>query len=236
MSSKSKRKPGEKSNEKSKKLKLNGGEDENLPLTLVQIKDRVHKLVSRIPPISEVAENDIKSQQAWAIKLHAILEEFNLCLSSVSPCTYRWSSERSGAADHNLAHLSAELSNAQDQLSSVISNKLSNVLCPVVDLVTAETKIVTTKSFKSKKNNSVDGTAENGEHDGEEEIKIQTNTLKREIVDPGFHQLCGNSLFRNAEMITRVLRANLEKAVKVIGDYIKDRNKEEKMTVSSMAY
>ena len=37
MSSKSKRKPGEKSNEKSKKLKLNGGEDENLPLTLVQM-------------------------------------------------------------------------------------------------------------------------------------------------------------------------------------------------------
>jgi len=115
--------------------------------------------------------------------------------------------------------LSAELSNAQEQLSSVVSNKISNVLCPVVDLVISESKTET---------KTVD----------EIELKTQTNTFKREVVDDNFQKLCGNALHRNAEMITCVILANLTKAHKVISDYLKDLNKDGNKTSfgSSMAY
>ena len=110
-------------------------------------------------------------------------------------------------------------------MSSVISNKLSNVLCPVVDLVTSETKVVTTKSIGSDNKDGVDT-----------EIKVHTNVFRREVVDTEFHELCGNALYRNAEMITRVLRANLEKTCKAISDYNKHRDKESHKSGSNMAY
>ena len=103
------------------------------------------------------------------------------------------------------------------------------MLCPVVDLVTSETKVVTTQPFQNTKTESGNGT------DNTTEIKVHTNTVSREVVDIEFHQLCGNALHRNAEMISRVLRANLEKASKALGDYNNHRDKESNKG-SSMAY
>ena len=56
--------------------------------------------------------------------------------------TYRWGVDRSGAATQNLGVLSGELQQCQDVLAAVISARLSNVLCPAVDVVVGEVEIV----------------------------------------------------------------------------------------------
>ena len=105
--------------------------------------------------------------RTWATKMQACLEEFGLHLGLVSSATYKWGTDRSGAADQNLALLGAELGNAQEQISTSITPRLTNVLAPVVDLVIKKT--VTRKEVDP----------ETGK---EEEIKL--NTFSRELVDP----------------------------------------------------
>jgi len=124
-----------------------GGDDDNNEessghVTLSQIASRISSLRSRVPPLppsGQLDPTDVQSVTSWAKSLHSVIEECNLLLCLVSSATYRWGTDRSGAADQNLALLSGELSSAQDQIGSGVAPKLSNVLCPVVDLVVERT-------------------------------------------------------------------------------------------------
>mmetsp|Transcript_23674 Transcript_23674/g.27926 ORF Transcript_23674/g.27926 Transcript_23674/m.27926 type:complete len:263 (+) Transcript_23674:47-835(+) len=172
------------------------------PLTLVQIRKSIIELSNKVPkiPPGGISPDDKAQVKDWATQMQAVVEEFNLLLCCVAAATYKWGTDRTGAADQNLTLLSSELGNAQDQISSSVTPRLTNVLAPVVDLVTSEIVI--------KKN----------EETGEE---TRTSHFSREEVDPNFLRLCAGILCRNAKMLRIVVLTNFQKIGKCIDDYVK---------------
>jgi len=206
MSSVKKRKTDESSNGKTKSNKGAAGEANNKivgdgfeAFSLEDIQNKIGKLCHRVPNVPEggLDADDQKAINEWASSLQAIVEEFNLLVCCVSPGTYKWGTERSGAADQNLNLLSAELGSSQDQISSTVTPRLTNVLAPVVDMVVE--KVITTKE------------------DGGKEIR--ENIYCRKEADPAFVKLCALILSRNAVLLRQVVLSNFHKIHKCIGDY-----------------
>lgn len=177
------------------------------PMTLTDIRNQISSLNSKVPivPSCGLDPNDHEAVKAWAAEMQTVIEEFNLLLCCISTATYKWGTDRSGAADQNLGLLNSELINAQDQIGSSISPKLTNVLAPVVELVSYKT-IVTTSP-------------ETGE-------KTKLNYFKTQDNDPDFMLLCNTVLCRNAVMLRMVLMTNVHKVEKCITDYIKATKKD----------
>ena len=134
--------------------------------------------------------------KAWATALQAILEEFNLLLACISPATYVWGTDRSGAADQNLSLLSNELVRSQEQIGARVSPRLNDVLAPVVTLIT--TKTVTVKQ-------------------GDKEIKHNYYATIPE--DEAYLSYCFGMLARNASLLRHVVLANFEKLLLALRDY-----------------
>ena len=190
-------------------------------LTLPVIQSRIKALCHTIPsvPAEGLDPKDNAGIKAWAAKMQTAIEAFNLHICTVSAATYKWGSDRSGAADQNLALLSSEIANAQDQITSSVNPRLTNVLAPVVDLVIAKS-ITTTEIDESS---------------GKEQ-KVKTNVFTREQVDPDFLKLCDEILARNAVMLRTVVLANFLKVEKCIGDYIKACEKDRSHDARGFAY
>lgn len=203
--------------------------EELKPMTLKDILDRMKKMAGRIPsvPSSGFYLEDAKPNECsrvlgeppnnldktlvreWASRMQIVLEELGLLLCCVSTATYRWGTDRSGAADQNLSLLNEELNSTQDQIASRVTPRLRNVLTPVVDLVVDET--VTTKHKRP---------VENGEKDEEEEVEVKKNVFTRHLEDPDFVHLCYEILARNAPMMQLVVVSNFQKMIQCIGDYL----------------
>jgi hypothetical protein len=170
-------------------------------LSLKDIQNRISELCHRIPKVPDdpamMNPKDEDAVKEWASQLQAVVEEFNLLVCCISTATYKWGSERSGAADQHLNVLSAELGNSQDQISSTVTPRLTNVLAPVSDLVVD--KVIVTK-------------------EGDTEIK--QNVYTRHQVDPDFMFLCRSILCRNAKLLRQVCLANFHKIHRVITDYL----------------
>jgi len=175
--------------------------------TLPEIREKIINLSKNVPeiPIEGIDPEDPDAVRAWAMQMQAVIEEFNLSICCVSTATYKWGSDRSGAGDQNLSWLVGELGNAQDQISSSISPRLTNVLAPVVDLVIK--KVVITKD----------------ENSGEES---RVNEFSREEVDPDFLRLCRGVLARNAKMLRHVVLTNFHRIGRSIDDYLKATHKD----------
>jgi hypothetical protein len=182
-------------------------------LTLEDIQAQIEALCDRVPPIPEGSFGITKETngntnldstvdevmtKAWAAQLQAILEEFNLYMCCVATATYKWGTDRSGAADQNLNLLCGEMAASQDQISGTVTPRLTNILAPVVDLVIERT-ITTTKQ------------------DG---LEVKENYFARKLVDPDFLSLCHRILARNAPMLRQVVLSNFQKIVSALKDYI----------------
>ena len=63
----------------------------------------------------------------WATAVQTVLEEFHLLVSCVSPATYTNQRIVSGAADQNLAFLSADLVRSQEQILARVTPRLNDV-------------------------------------------------------------------------------------------------------------
>lgn len=172
--------------------------------TLADIRSKIQGLCKRVPKVPEnsfgVTDGAVNKDAVleWASQLQEVLEEFNLLVCCVAPATYKWGTERSGAGDQNLSLLSGELNFSQDQISSAVTPRLTNVLAPVVDLVIEKT--VTTKD-------------ENGR-------EVKENHFVRKLVDPDFVSLCHTILARNAPLLRHVVMSNFFKLLSVIQDYL----------------
>ncbi len=180
----------------------NGGQT----YTMDEIRTKIMVLCKRIPDIPEnnFARNgdssdslDEDSIRDWAALLQAVLEEFNLLICCIATATYKWGTDRSGAADQNLSLLSGELGASQEQISSAVTPRLTNVLAPVVDLVIE----------KTVKTTDAQGT------------EIKENRFTRKLVDPDFVDLCHKILVRNAPLLRQVVLFNFQKVIKVLDDY-----------------
>ena len=185
-------------------------------LSLTDIQERVGGLCQRVPTVPEggLDDTDRDTARKWATQMQTVLEEFNLLMYCVSSATYKWGSERSGAADQNLSVLASELTNTQDQLSQAVAPKLANVLSPVIDLVTE--RVVTTKNDK-----------------GEE---VKQNIFARKLVDEDFFQLCVTKLCRNAILLRQVVLSNFDKIQRCISDYLKAHQKDTQNDSRGFAY
>ena len=129
-----------------------------------------HNNNSRLyPPIKSFASN-----------LQLIIEEYNLLLSLVSSATYQWGVDRSGASQQNLSVMSSELQQCQEVITSVVSGRLSNVLCPAVDVLVGRVEIV--RGVGS----DVGGVGGGGGSIGDDEESGTTKTTKkRKLLDEG---------------------------------------------------
>mmetsp|Transcript_6140 Transcript_6140/g.9287 ORF Transcript_6140/g.9287 Transcript_6140/m.9287 type:complete len:265 (+) Transcript_6140:3385-4179(+) len=181
------------------------------PFDLSQIQASVAKLMSRIPTVPEtgIDPHNETEVRAWSMSMQAVIEEFNLLLTCISAATYKWGSDRTGAGDQNLSLLSNELGNAQEQISSGVTPRLTNVLAPVVDLVTKETIV---RKEKDEKTGEV--------------YERRINHFSREKNDPDFIHLCHIILCRNAVMMRHVVLTNFHKVEKCINDYLKATKKD----------
>jgi hypothetical protein len=197
------------------------------PLTLQDIRDRLIQLCRHVPPVpAEGFESDEKppavdtstlpvattpcpydkaALREWATKMQTVLEEFQLLIAVVSAATYRWGTDRSGAADQNLNVLSDELMRAQEQILGRVSPRLSDVLAPVVSLITDKT--VTIKTADNMK-----------------EIKQNYYITTQE--DPDYVNLCYTVLARNAVGMRQVVLANFDKLLQAVSDYLEAQHKD----------
>jgi hypothetical protein len=204
-------------------------------LTLTDIQERIRDLCRRLPRVPEafVPTNE-DAVKTWASELQTILEEFHLLISCISSATYQWGSERSGAADQHLSILSAELGQSQDQITSQVAPRLTNVLAPVVDLVVDRVVVMTTppppppdddddgdddddddKNKDKNKNKNV-----SSHSNDQRSCSVKQNVYTRKVVDPDFMLLCRSVLCRNAKMLRHVCLANFHKVIRVITDYL----------------
>ena len=197
------------------------------PLTLSDIHDRIVDLCHRLPRLPEggfvldtplPAANDatvkgsVKSLipqptvpctvdkvalKAWAAATQGIIEEYSFIISNVSVATYKWGTDRSGAADQNLGLLGTELARSQEMVTSRIAPRLNDILCPVVTTLTGKT--VTTK-----------------QEDGTE---IKENYFVHSYEDVDYVQMCFNSLGRNAPHLRHLLLSNWDKVLNALDDY-----------------
>lgn len=174
------------------------------PFTLESIRTKIQSLSTRVPKIPEEQFADFdnleeKVVREWAAQLQAVLEEFNLLVCCVATATYKWGTDRSGAADQNLSLLSGELGSSQEQIASTVTPRLTNVLAPVVDLVIEKTVTTTNK-------------------DG---MEVKENHFTRKLVDPDFVKLCHKILARNAPLLRQVVLSNFHKLLRCLKDYLK---------------
>eukprot|EP00980_Cylindrotheca_fusiformis_P028785 scaffold22642_cov134-Cylindrotheca_fusiformis.AAC.40 len=195
---------GDSSSKKSSKVEAAAEIEGFTPLSLEDIRVKLVALSKRVPEVPQDtfglhAELQTDVIREWAATLQATLEEFNLLVCCVATATYRWGTDRSGAADQNLSLLSGELGSSQDQIASIVTPRLTNVLAPVVDLVIEKT--VSTKNEK-----------------GDE---VKENQFARKLVDPDFVVLCHKILARNAIMLRQVVLSNFHKLLRAIKDYLK---------------
>lgn len=199
-------------------VKVDGSTDDYKPFSLSDLKQSIASLRKLVPPNS-IPNNNSESVRHWAQQMQAVLEEFNLLLACISPATYKWGTDRTGAADQNLTLLFSEINTAQEHISSSVTSRISNVLAPVVD-------IVTSKSSKKRSSDTLTNTTE----------EIKTNEFSHKLVDPSYVQMCESILHRNARMLRQVVLANFHKIEKVMEDYIQATKKDGQTNHNAFSY
>ncbi len=234
-----------------------------VPISLPQIQLRLKNLLEQLPkdlpkvPSSSSFDNERNNDnennvsytaiKSFASTLQITIEEYNLLLSLVSSATYTWGVDRSGASQQNLAVMSAELQQCQDVISNVVSARLSNVLCPAVDVLIGEVEVVRAEGGgDEKKQNDVSGSAPaakriklNDDRLSSNDSNIHNNSNKphtnherrinhytRPLVDPSFVHLCHCILARNAPLVRHAVATSIHTAHRVIGDYMKAMKKD----------
>mmetsp|Transcript_23826 Transcript_23826/g.51540 ORF Transcript_23826/g.51540 Transcript_23826/m.51540 type:complete len:391 (+) Transcript_23826:92-1264(+) len=240
------------------------------PLSLPQIQLRLRSLLEKLPrdlpavlpPAASTEAIDVRHApvKSFASALQIVVEEYNLLLSLVSCATYRWGVDRSGASQQNLSVMSAELQQCQEVISNVVSARLSNVLCPAVDVVVGEVEVVRTGKGggDGDDNNNDSGNGNNGELATKKrklnEDRLSTgdggggnggdgannerriNHYARPLVDPSYVHLCHRILARNAPLIRHTVATSLYTAQRVIGDYLKAMKKDSSHDSSKGGY
>ena len=173
-----------------------------------------------------------------------VIEQFNLILSLVSSATYQWGVDRSGASQQNLGVMVAELQQCQEMVSSGVSGRLSNVLCPAVDVLVGEVEIrregggnanangdddnMSEEPSKKRKLNNTDSTTTN-KNTQSTTMPIKERRINHYIraqVDPSYVHLSHVILARNAEMIRHTVATSMFTAERVISDYLKAMKKD----------
>lgn len=207
-------------------------------LKLAEIRAQIESLCKRVPVIPEgnfIVSNDDNGNsdqngkidngepiideiatRNWAAQLQIILEEFNLYICCVGTATYKWGTERSGASDQNLTLLLSEMSSSQEQISTAVTPRLTNLLAPVVDLV-----IEKTVTYKRERTINTSDETCTDKDPKPTMTEVKENHFTRKLVDPAFLSLCHRILARNAPLLRRVVLSNFHKILSAMKDFLK---------------
>ena len=221
------------------------------PCTLPELQSRLRSLRNELPeevPAIPAHDDDTDSHapiKQFASQLQVVIEQFNLLLSLVSSATYKWGVDRSGASQQNLGVMVSELQQCQEMISSGVSGRLSNVLCPAVDVLVGEVEIQREgagsigdnnddamseePSKKRKLNNNDNNNSSAAPSIQQHNLPIRERRINHYIraqVDPSYVHLSHVILARNAEMIRHTVATSIFTAEKVISDYLKAMKKD----------
>jgi len=221
------------------------------PLSLPQIKLRISALLEKLPKdlpsIPPAWDESIDQTTSWkpvakfANEVQVVIEEYNLLLSLVNASTYKWGVDRSGASQQNLSVMSAELQQCQETITNVVSSRISNVLCPAVDVLAEETEIIRDNGEERKvvkekvdaemkepatKKRKLDGNHDDQLASSLPSREVRRSTYARLLVDPGYVHLCHQILARNGLLIRHTVATSIHTAHTTIGDYLKAMKKE----------
>ena len=163
--------------------------------------------------------------RAWAAGLQHVLEEFHLLVALVSAATYRWASERSGAADQHLALLGQELARSQENIIGRVHPRIHDVLAPVVSVVTHKTVTTTT-------NDNINDNTSDNDNNNSTTTKIQQNYYVTIPEDIDYVNLCHAAAARNAASLRQVVLANFDKLLRTVQDYLEAQNKDSQHDVA----
>ena len=145
--------------------------------------------------------------------------------------------------------MNSELQQCQEVITSVVSGRLSNVLCPAVDVLVGRVEVVkggnnggeeNGSSSKKRKldTSSATTTSYNATTDRllgtTTTINSKTTTTNeqrinhytRPLVDPSYVHLCHQIVARNGEMLRYTLATCIHTAQRVIGDYLEVMKKD----------
>ena len=116
--------------------------------------------------------------------------------------------------DQNLNLLLAEMSSSQEQISTAVTPRITNLLAPVVDMV-----IEKTVTYKEERTITTNGSTDQDQKP--RVVEVKENHFTRKVVDPAFLSLCHKILARNAPMLRRVVLSNFHKILAAIKDFLK---------------
>jgi hypothetical protein len=184
-------------------------------LTAAKKENASQKKNSTMPVSQEACVYDKATIRIWAADLQNVLQEFRLLVACSSPATYVWGTDRSGAAEQNLALLSNEFSRSQEHISARVTPHLNDVLAPVVTLVTDKT--VTIKH-------------DNGKEETKQNYFITTEE------DPDYVDLCYSVLAKNAVLLRQVVLSNFDKLLQAVEDYLAAQHKDSQHDARGFVY
>jgi len=211
-----------------------------IQLRLKAVLDKLPKDLPEVPPKHDPRNNDTNDARllyapikSFAATLQIVIEEYNLLLSLVSSATYKWGVDRSGASQQNLSVMSAELQQCQEVISSVVSARLSNVLCPAVEPLIGEVEIVREGGTNGEEDAASATPAKKRKLNEDRLSTTRTNNNERRInhfirplVDPSYVHLCHCILARNGPLIRHTVATSIHTAQTVIGDYLNAMKKD----------
>ncbi|KAL7435464.1 hypothetical protein ACHAXH_006537 [Discostella pseudostelligera] len=191
-----------------KRARDNGGSDEvvlvddnNPPLTMSHIQDRIRQLLERLPSKDETAAltiNDIPAMESWCRTVRAILRNYNLTLNFVAIANYQWEPDRPGHTGQSLAALRNQISLSTAQ-TNIISSHISKILTPALDRQLMKKRTIE---------------RENGE---KEETYVYENVVNDpEMLQLNRDQLCDEALYKRQLMVS-----TMEQMCQCIDDYQK---------------
>ncbi|KAL3761306.1 hypothetical protein ACHAWU_010219 [Discostella pseudostelligera] len=191
-----------------KRARDNGGSDEvvlvddnNPPLTMSHIQDRIRQLLERLPSKDETAAltiNDIPAMESWCRTVRAILRNYNLTLNFVAIANYQWEPDRPGHTGQSLAALRNQISLSTAQ-TNIVSSHISKVLTPALDRQLMKKRTIE---------------RENGE---KEETYVYENVVNDpEMLQLNRDQLCDEALYKRQLMVS-----TMEQMCQCIDDYQK---------------
>ena len=191
-----------------KRARDNGGSDEvvlvddnNPPLTMSHIQDRIRQLLERLPSKDETAAltiNDIPAMESWCRTVRAILRNYNLTLNFVAIANYQWEPDRPGHTGQSLAALRNQISLSTAQ-TNIISSHISKILTPALDRQLMKKRTIE---------------RENGE---KEETYVYENVVNDpEMLQLNRDQLCDEALYKRQLVVS-----TMEQMCQCIDDYQK---------------
>jgi hypothetical protein len=175
--------------------------DNNPPLTMPHIQERIRQLMARLPSKDETAAltlADLPAMENWCRVVRAILRNYNLTLNFVAIANYQWEPDRPGHTGQSLGALRNQISLSTAQ-TNIVSSHIGRVLTPTLDRQLMKKRIIP---------------LENGER---EEIYVYENVVNDpEMLQLNREQLCEEAMYKRQLMVS-----TMEQMCQCIDDYQK---------------